>query len=312
MSVHRHLVEVVAALPVGLLLPALGRLLRGRRAALCLHRVYDTRRSGDAVPRMSHTPDQLDEVLSLLLRARPASDPPWLTLTFDDGYAGAADYVDSRAPRYPGVEWLFFVCPEKTEKQVGFRWDLYEWRRHRKIEGPAFDQLMAERLDVEAENSREDLRQAALEPEFRLATVEQVKRLERHPNVSIGNHTNTHFKPTTIGDEAFGRDVDLSNATFERLFGPCRHFAFPFGHPDLEFTEGHVRQARQPGRAVLWSTEAGTYVPGARNPGAVLPRFPVNGRLSPRQIVAWMFLVVLRQQLAPRTRWSSDLSPDAA
>ena len=37
--------------------------------------------------------------------------------------SAAADYVLSRAPLFPGIEWLYFVCPEKTEHRTGFDWD---------------------------------------------------------------------------------------------------------------------------------------------------------------------------------------------
>ena len=41
-----------------------------------------------------------------------------------------------RAPRWPEVEWLYFVCPQKTERRVGFRWDLAEVLRR---ERPSLD-----------------------------------------------------------------------------------------------------------------------------------------------------------------------------
>jgi peptidoglycan/xylan/chitin deacetylase (PgdA/CDA1 family) len=226
-------------------------------------------------------------------------------VTFDDGYRSAAEYVGSRAPRQPDVEWLLFVCPEKIEKRAGFRWDLFEWRRRQGEAGAPFADVMNERHDITTENDRPDLRGLADRAEFGLVTVDEARALQRHPNVQVGNHGNSHFKPTRLDEDAFRSDLTTSFATFERLFGPAEHYAFPFGFPGLEFGPRHVQIARECTRAVLWTTLPGPYPPGAQRSGALLPRFPIDGRRPPRQTAAWALLVTARRRL--RRSWDVRL-----
>ncbi len=291
------LIRTLARAPLPLLRATLGRLIAGERAAVCLHRVPDVRRAGDPVPSMSMTPAEVDGLVSLLRDSRPRSGRPWLVVTFDDGYRSAAEYVRSRAPRFPDLEWLLFVCPEKLEKRAGFRWDLFEWRRRQGEAGPSFADVMNECHDIVGENDRPELKGLADRAEFGLATVDEARALQRLPNVQVGNHGNTHFKPTRLDDDAFRSDLAASFAAFERLFGPAEHYAFPFGFPGLEFGPRHVQMARESTRAVLWTTEPGPYPPDAQRAGALLPRFPIDGRLPPRQTAAWMLLATARRRL---------------
>src|SRR5205085_7432298 len=85
-----------------------------------------------------------------------------LIVSFDDGYRDAAGYVLSRAPLFPQVEWIYFICPEKTERGAGFEWD------------------------------------AAPD----LAPIEQCREIQRLPNCALGNHTNSHQRPVLQEDFA--------------------------------------------------------------------------------------------------------------
>jgi hypothetical protein len=75
------------------------------RAALCFHRVSEER------SKLGMPGAEIDRLICFLLEARGS-----LTVCFDDGYREAAEYVLSRAPRFPQVEWLYFVCPSRTER----------------------------------------------------------------------------------------------------------------------------------------------------------------------------------------------------
>ena len=101
----------------------LRRALGGRSVALCFHRVGKQRRAGELRPKLTMPPGEIDQLIQVVLACAGR-----VMVSFDDGYRDSADYILSRAARFPRVDWLFFLCPEKTEQRVGFRWDLAETR----------------------------------------------------------------------------------------------------------------------------------------------------------------------------------------
>jgi peptidoglycan/xylan/chitin deacetylase (PgdA/CDA1 family) len=282
------------SLPKGGLAALLSVALGNRRLALCLHRVADRPRPEALLPEFTIAPDVLDSLIELLISTR-SGDERWLTISFDDGYRDAAEYVLSRAPRYPQVEWLFFVCPEKTERGVGFRWDAVERRRAR---GETTDlrDFLAERHPQE--NDRAELLEAAQDPAFALADVALCRRIAALPNVTLGNHTDTHQRASQLSPEAFATELAESTARFERLFGPMKHFAFPFGVPGEDFTAEHVERIRERGPSFIWSTGASPYRADLRSPGAVLPRMVIEGQQSLSQLASWIALRAGRNRLS--------------
>ncbi len=215
------------------------------RLCLCFHRV------GDTGLEWTMPPHELDRLIALLVGSRPRTQARWLTLTFDDGYQDAVEYVRSRALVWPDVEWLVFACPEKTEQRLGFQWD-----SGRPCE---------------------------------LATVHALRELQRLPNVAVGNHTNSHLVQTLLDPAQAEEEYVSSTADFRRLFGEVRHFAFPFGTPHLEFEREHVELLRALCPATLiWSTERRPFFARERAPGAVLPRFSIDSTWSYRQIALWI------------------------
>jgi peptidoglycan/xylan/chitin deacetylase (PgdA/CDA1 family) len=93
--------------------------------------------------------------------------------------------------------------------------------------------------------------------------------------VSVGNHTNCHFELSALDPERARLELERSHASFERLFGRQRHFAFAYGYG--YFDESHVRRVRSLGDCVIWSTGQSTHAPVDRAAGAVLPRIVVDG-----------------------------------
>ncbi len=269
--------------------PVLRRTLRGaldgHHLALCLHRVSERHRDTDWQKYLTIAPAELDALIELLLSSR---DGRWLTISFDDGYRDAAEYVASRASRYPEVELVFFVCPEKTERRAGFRWDLVEERVRAGQPLARAVQEMEQSFDVARENSRGELRALADAADYALAGLDAVRALARYPNVTLGNHTNCHFKATRLSIDDAREEYRRSTADFVRLFGPQRQFAFPFGTPRHHFDRRHVELLRGLGDHLIWSTEARPYRPEERRPGAVLPRFPIDGTRSFRETAAWI------------------------
>lgn len=272
--------------------PALRRLLagalQGLELSLCLHRVGARPRASDWQPGLSMPAPELDTLVELLLASRPGAAKGWLSITFDDGYADAAAWLRSRAPRFPDVEFIFFVCPEKAETRAGFRWDLVEEALKAGRAHEAAVSLMQSPVEVEQENHRPDLRALSELQDYTLSTVAELRELSTIPNVSLGNHTSLHLSPAKSADEVVKADFERSTATFRRLFGPPRHFAFPFGTPRAHFAQRHVDWLRALGNFPIWTTESRPYRPEERTPGAVLPRFPVDGNKDAHTLAGWI------------------------
>lgn len=282
-----------AAAAVGGRLPNAGlttllrQALRGRQLALCLHRIAPTARATDWQPGLNLAPAELDALIELLLSAGDGARD-FLTVTFDDGYDDAARYVLERAPRWPQVTFLFFVCPQKSEARAGFRWDLVEQavRNGQRLEDASG--LLTAPAELAAENSRPELRALPTLPEFQLASLDALRALAELPNVSLGNHTNLHLSAHGNAPELVAADYRQSKADFERLFGPQRHFAFPYGTPGYHFQPEQVRALRALGDFTVWTTQARPFLASERKPGAVLPRYPVDGRRNHKQLAGWI------------------------
>jgi peptidoglycan/xylan/chitin deacetylase (PgdA/CDA1 family) len=290
-------------------LAALLRLsLRERHVALCFHRV--ARRERELLPNLTMEPGEIDRLVEFLQDATGRSDR-WLTMCFDDGYRDAAEYVLSRAPRFPQVDWIFFVCPEKTERRVGFRWDLAEVLREQGAPVD-HDDVVFSRVDVATENDRKDLRKLASDARFLLADVELCRQIQRLPNAALGNHTNVHHRAMLLAAHEYRTDYERSTQEFRRLFGEPRHFAFPFGVPREDFDERHVAELRRIGSFHIWSTEPRPFDRGEHAAGAVLPRFAIDGTRTWQETVAHIIVRSLRTRLSSGLDRRPSYPPNSA
>lgn len=102
-----QLLRTLSGADEGTLLSSLRKSLGERQLALCFHRV------GPERDKLCMPSQEIDRLVAFCLEARGE-----LTVSFDDGYRGAADYLLSRAQRWPQIEWLYFVCPQKTEQRA--------------------------------------------------------------------------------------------------------------------------------------------------------------------------------------------------
>jgi peptidoglycan/xylan/chitin deacetylase (PgdA/CDA1 family) len=291
-------------------LAALLRLSLGvRHLALCFHRVASCRRERELLPKLNMAPAEIDRLVDFLQEAARRSDR-WLTICFDDGYRDAAEYILSRAPRFPQVDWIFFVCPEKTEHQVGFRWDLAEVLRE---EGARVDHddVVFSRLDMPTENARKDLRSLAADPRFALADAELCRQIQRLPNGALGNHTNVHHRAMLLGLDECRNEYERSSEDFRRLFGEPRHFAFPFGVPGEDFDERHVAALRCLGNFHIWSTEPRPYELAERVEGTVLPRFAIDGMRTWKETVAHIVVRSFRSRFSSTIRRRPSCPPES-
>ena len=267
-------------LPAPALKGLLAGALHGLGVSLCLHRIAARPRPSDWQHGLSMPAPELDGLIELLLSSRPGRAKGWLQVTFDDGYCDAARYLRSRAARFPDVEFQFFICPEKAELRAGFRWDL--------VEATASQDVMGAPASVAVENQRADLRGLCAQDDYALCTIDELEELGSIPNVQLGNHTSLHLSSTKFPDEVVHADFARSTAAFTRLFGAPRDFAFPYGTPRHHFEQRHVEWLRALGRFPIWTTEARPYRLQERQPGAVLPRFPVDGTQDARTLAGWI------------------------
>jgi hypothetical protein len=242
------------------------------------------------MPSLSVPEGVLDEFIEQMRKARPDAQRSWLTMAFDDGYRDAAMYVKSRAKRFADVEWLLFVCPHKVRSRQGFRWDVYEKQQALGHPLPEQETFIHELdPDYERELNRKDLREAASEHRYALATREELLDVAGFDNVTLGNHTNSHLIDALPREQAL-RDLEESTRLFEDMFGPCKQFAFPFGVPGVHFQKEHVEHLRSLRPVTMWTTEQLPYAPEQRKPGAVLPRIVFDGAWSAKAMALWVAL----------------------
>lgn|GEM_PF-783005 len=283
-SLNHIMVAIGAKLPLRLSARIFRWAVGNAHVAICLHRVGN-RSVASGSSQLHSDADQLDRLIRTLVDTR-RTGAPWLTLAFDDGYLDAIEYVRTRAPIFPSVEWMVFVCPEKAEREAGFRWDV----------AGATQVTIEQAMQCETENARPELLAAGRAAESRIASVQAACALATLPNVTLGNHTNTHALQTRLLPSESNAEYARSIADFIRLLGPHRQFAFPFGTPHYEVTKDHVRQLWKHGVFDVWTTENRTYSVAERDAGAPLPRFSPDGRWSPGSIIFWMAAHSFRQR----------------
>jgi hypothetical protein len=258
----------------------------GAEVHLCLHRVGFPVFKRCPIADTSVMPDELDFLLDTLRSKTRTARPAKIVASFDDGYADAVSYVQSRYERFPDVEWMFFICPRKLRDRSGFRWDAAD---------PAAEQ--SQPLLIALENQRSTLRGLADVPLHQLATVEQIKRIAALPRVTLGNHTNCHFALSEISIEDCRTELWQSRREFEELFGSSEHFAFPYGVPGLHFRKDHQELVAAEGYRYLYTVQPR---PVHRLEGGryqLISRFAVMGTWPMKKYALLIALICLRERI---------------
>jgi hypothetical protein len=271
--------------------------------ALCFHRVRMHRRPTDPLPSLTIEPAKVDALLRMMLPHHQRQRRSRLTISFDDGYADAIDYVEKKAPALPSVEWLVFVCPEKIARRVGFRWDGWELRRQRDPGVPTLRNALSAGGTAREENNNGWLQGLADQPAWQMISQDQLQRLATSGHVRIGNHSNSHLPAATLAREDLVADVQSADDMLAATVGAVEHFAFPFGYPGRHFGKPEVealRTAFGDRPMILWSTETRPYRADERDAGAVLPRFVPDGTWSAKALVLWLTVQICRFRLWPR------------
>lgn len=237
---------MATAMPSSLVQRLAMRLIGDADIALCFHRVGGADdRASMLLPELCHDAEVIDDFIRWFA---PISGT--LTMSFDDGYADAAQYVLDRAPQHPDVRWHFHICPHKTIDRHGFPWD--DWIEQ-PDHGPEIDFLMAWKALVD--NARPE---AAGSPggadraHCRLATVEECRALAALPNVELGNHTDRHLPSAWLSPGELADEITTSHERFSSVFGPAAHVALPFG-AEPWVTEDNVRTVLDTVDCQIWT-----------------------------------------------------------
>lgn len=258
---HGGLEAVARIMPRSWLQRLVARSTNDLGVALCAHRIGH----GDADRILlldSFLPaEKLDQLIDAF-----ALVPSRLTITFDDGYEDARQYVEDRAPRHPDVTFLMMLCPEKTVGRRGFAWD--QWMVESRGNDPEeFVDTWRDELEAGLRDGRSVAGLADEEP-YALATAEACRDLAELPNVELGNHTDRHVAPAWLSKEEFVAELRESSERFSDAFGEPRHLALPFGCEPYVSSED-LETAVQVTGGDVWTIENSPFSPD----DAVKPRF---------------------------------------
>jgi peptidoglycan/xylan/chitin deacetylase (PgdA/CDA1 family) len=294
---------------------------RGRGAVLMLHHVRPWRPEspGFAPNRLLEiTPEFLDDALVLarrlgfdlvsmdeaLARIADGSRPPFVALTFDDGYRDTTQFALPALERHR-APFTVFVATGFVERTAGMWWLTLEaaLRRAERVDiaDDGLSLAFSTRTPLEKTAAFEriywTLRGGGEERLLRVvaalaaqhgvdsaAIVEalcmdwgEIAALARHPLATIGAHTVSHRMLAKWPAGVAREEMRRSKAIIEEKLGlPVRHFAYPVGDPASaglrEFT-----LAREEGFASAVTTRPGMVFAGHRSHSTALPRLSLNG-----------------------------------
>lgn len=260
---------IAHSVPMGVYRHLLRRAFEGKDIALCLHRVANQRRSSDPYPANTFIERDLVFLLDMLYELLPANR---LTITFDDGYDDATQFIHRYASRYQNASFIVFICPEKIIQGTGYRWDYSEFSDR------GLDTVLGATQDISKENLRSELKKVGQDPRFELTSADELIKLARLSNVTLGNHSNCHFNFAKLSEKDWRAEVEQSFEDFASLFGVTGEFAFPFGTPVLQFTNEQALFIKRRYNVNVWSTCKGGNLRNHKLP--YLNRFALPGHLA--------------------------------
>jgi hypothetical protein len=108
-------------------------------------------------------------------------------------------------------------------------------------------------------------------------TEEQLRRLSRHPLVTIGGHTTTHQNLALASASTVRREMAENRGFLQDATGrPVEHFAYPFGH-QRACGEREARICRDVGFRTAVTTRAGALFAEHAHDLHALPRLHLAG-----------------------------------
>ena len=241
----------------------------------------------------------LDEVPELLVER--AAGPPFVALTFDDGYRDNRDHALPVLRRH-GVPWTMFVTTGYASQAGSLWWVELEdaVRAGERLVLPDGTVLPARTAVEKAAAYAAAYRELRGGPEERLRGVvsawcdeagidraaivrrlcldwDELAALRGEPGLTIGAHTLTHPMLAKHGAETAAREIAESGRIIaERLGREVRHLAYPVGDPGSAGPR-EFQLAREAGYATAVTTRPGHLFQEHRAHLTALPRVSVNG-----------------------------------
>ena len=303
---------------------ALGPLTRGMGAIFMLHHVRDEdKKPFSPNHHLSASPGFLNTVISQLKHKgfqfvsmdaaadrleNPASftgEPPFLTMTLDDGYR---DNLKNAVPvfRKHNVPYTVYVAPGMIEGQATLWWedlerviaerdtifvDLPRGRAEFDLsttgkKKTAFCELLKYLIhEVDEEVQRRIVSDLAVyydvDPKGHLSDQvmdwAEVHELSRDPLCSLGAHTINHFALSKLDDEKALFEMRQSAEILKVETGKRpAHFAYPYGFPEVASTREFDLASRCGFRTAV-TTRHGMIYHEHANHMMALPRVSING-----------------------------------
>jgi len=273
----RHMVKILA-LPLlyrSGVLWLMNKLYHGvRQIALTYHNVDPNVFSAHAAFLRKHA-DVVD-LETFLTGPSGCITRPFVTITFDDGYASFVDdivpilaahkipatwFVPTALVGTPDVFWFDRIRAAvlfTTRKEIEWRgryWKLNQWNRD--YMAAAVNRTIKQTDPVQQggliQRALEQLGEApgAYLRQFRLASQDQLRSVDPRL-VVIGSHSHTHPQLSQLGVDELAKELLVSKNLLEGWTQrPVRHFAFPSG----DFDARVIQAIQEAGYQSAWTTE---------------------------------------------------------
>ena len=230
-------------------------------------------------------------------------EPGSVMVTFDDGYRDNLEVALPVLEKYE-VPATIFVTTGFVDGTIDLWWHelacllngitYLEYgqngdRVQRSLRTPAekmaaFNEMNSKLMGLSPEGQRQlllSVRQAhpgSVSCRSEMLDWESVLKLDRHPLITIGSHSQLHLVLSTLSDEALGNELNQSRKTLETKLGHAvDFFCYPFGSR----RQAGLREyeaARAAGFLAAFTTCCGHIQPEHRNHLTSLPRIDIGYR----------------------------------
>ncbi|MBV8826135.1 MAG: polysaccharide deacetylase family protein [Bradyrhizobiaceae bacterium] len=192
-----------------------------------------------------------------------------VTREIDGWWFGLAALVRSYDRIELPASSLSFDCPDLPRKRLAFRTIEAMVHKDFSLLTQLREAIAKSRIDCRALVDREALSEA------------QLRRLARHPLVTIGGHTTTHRNLAEAPAPAVEWEMAENRRFLQEITGqPIDHFAYPFGHARA-CGEREARICREVGFRTAVTTRAGTLFAEHAHELHALPRLHLAGDDTP-------------------------------